>query len=81
MENFAEKIVKYRNKILVAAIVLLFVSVIGYFKTGINYDLLSYLPSSSESMEAQKVLEDYNLASVDFLIVNGKENKERHSED
>ena len=76
MENFAEKIVKYRNKILVAAIVLLFVSVIGYFKTGINYDLLSYLPSSSESMEAQKVLEDYNLASVDFLIVNGKEDKE-----
>ena len=70
-------IVKYRNVILLIAVFLLIPGVYGYFKTDINYDLLSYLPASSESMKAQKVLgEDFNLSSVDFLVLNNKTDHE-----
>ncbi len=59
------------------AIVLLIPSAIGYFNTNINYDLLSYLPSTSESMKTQKILgDDFNLSSVDFLVVNNKTDQE-----
>ena len=70
-------IVKYRNLILAVAIILLIPSAIGYFNTNINYDLLSYLPSTSESMKTQKILgDDFNLSSVDFLVVNNKSDQE-----
>ena len=73
MEKLSKWIVKYRNVILVIAILLLIPSAYGYFKTDINYDLLSYLPASSESMKAQTILgDDFNLSSVDFLVLNNK---------
>lgn len=77
MNKLSDFIVKYRNKILVVAILLLIPSVLGFLNTGVNYDILSYLPSDCESMIAQKALgDDFNLASVDFLVVNGKSDKE-----
>lgn len=79
MEKLSKWIVKFRNVILVVAILLLIPSVYGYLKTDINYDLLSYLPASSESMKAQDVLGDeFNLSSVDFLVLN---NKTEHEEE
>lgn len=73
MEKLSKWIVKFRNVILVIAILLLIPSVYGYMKTDINYDLLSYLPSSSESMKAQTILgNEFNLSSVDFLVLNNK---------
>lgn len=77
MDKMSKWIVKYRNMILAVAIVLLIPSAIGYFNTNINYDLLSYLPSTSESMKTQKILgDDFNLSSVDFLVVNNKTDQE-----
>lgn len=77
MDKMSKWIVKYRNMILAVAIVLLIPSAIGYFNTNINYDLLSYLPSTSESMKTQKILgDDFNLSSVDFLVVNNKSDQE-----
>ena len=73
MKKLSEWIVRYRNRILTVAVLLLIPSVYGYMKTDINYDLLSYLPQDCESMKAQKVLgEDFNLSSVDFLVCNNK---------
>lgn len=77
MEKLSKWIVKFRNVILVVAVLLLIPSVYGYLKTDINYDLLSYLPASSESMKAQTILgDDFNLASVDFLVLNNKTDHE-----
>lgn len=77
MEKISNFIVKYRNKILILAILLLIPSFFGYIGTGINYDLLSYLPESAESMKAQEILgDDFNLSSVDFLVVNGMKDKD-----
>lgn len=77
MDAISKFIVKHRNKILVCAILLLIPSMIGYFNTRINYDILSYLPEDCESMKGQKILdEDYNLASVGMLVTNGLSDKE-----
>lgn len=77
MKKLSDFIVKFRNQILVLAIILLIPSFFGYVNTKVNYDILSYLPESSESMKAQKILgDDFNLASVDFLVVDGMEDKD-----
>ena len=77
MNRLSEWIVKFRNKILIVAIILLIPSVFGYIGTRVNYDILSYLPQDVESMKAQKILEDdFNLASVDMLVVNHMEDKD-----
>ncbi|WP_290155275.1 RND family transporter [uncultured Dubosiella sp.] len=56
---------------------LLIPSVFGYLNTKVNYDILSYLPADSESMQAQDILnDDFNLSSVDMLVVNGMKDKD-----
>ena len=71
MEKLSQFIVKYRKVILIISILLLIPSVFGYLNTKVNYDILSYLPKDSESMKAQDILnDDFNLSSVDMLVVN-----------
>lgn len=49
----------------------------GYLNTKVNYDILSYLPKDSESMKAQDILnDDFNLSSVDMLVVNNMKDKD-----
>lgn len=43
MKKLSDFIVKKRNLILLVAVLLLIPSVIGYARTKVNYDLLSYL--------------------------------------
>lgn len=62
MKKLSDFIVKKRNLILLVAVLLLIPSVIGYARTKVNYDLLSYLPQDAESMIGQKSLsDDFNL--------------------
>lgn len=77
MEKLSRFIVKQRNRILILAIILVIPSILGFIDTGVNYDILSYLPSEVESMRAQSLLGDeFNLASVDMLVVNGMKDKD-----
>ncbi len=77
MERLSDFIVKFRKQILIVAILLLIPSFFGYIFTRVNYDLLSYLPEDVSSMQAQTILgDDFNLASVDFLVVNGMKDKD-----
>ncbi len=50
------KVVKHRRIILIAALLLLIPSFIGYKMTRINYDMLTYLPSTMDTMKGQNVL-------------------------
>ena len=50
------KVVKHRRIILIAALLLLIPSFIGYKTTRINYDMLTYLPSTMDTMKGQNVL-------------------------
>lgn len=76
MKKLSNFIVKKRNLILVISILLLIPSVIGYARTKVNYDILSYLPEDAESMIAQKALgDDFNLASTGMLVVENMPDK------
>ena len=49
-------IAKHRILIVLIGILLLIPSVIGTIKTRINYDILSYLPESLETVKGQDVM-------------------------
>ena len=58
MQKFGKFVTKYRNIILVIALILLIPSVIGMKATRINYDILSYLPNDLETIEGQNILKN-----------------------
>ena len=58
MEKFGRAIVKSRYVILVLSVLLLIPSVIGFFNTRINYDILYYLPKDIETMQGQDIILD-----------------------
>lgn len=77
MLSFGKKIVKFRVPILIISILLVIPAAIGYFNTGVNYDLLSYLPKDIETMKGQDILmEQFGTGAYSFLIVEGKEMKD-----
>lgn len=77
MRKISQKIAKSRIFILIIAFILLIPSAIGYFKTKVNYDILSYLPNDLETRQAQKILKDeFDCGSLAMLIVEGMENKD-----
>lgn len=72
MKKLSKWIVDYRRWILVVAVLLLVPSAWATIHTQVNYDLLSYLPSQSEAIQVQNAMgDDFNLASVDMLVVKG----------
>lgn len=55
--------------VFVIALLLLIPSIIGYFCTGINYDILSYLPDDLESVQGEAVLDEvFNNAGISIVI-------------
>ena len=77
MINFRKKIVKYKIPILIISLLLLIPSTIGYFNTGVNYDLLSYLPEDIETMKGQDILVDqFGTGAYSFLIVEDMDFKD-----
>lgn len=77
MQRFAKWIVHHRRAIVILAVLLLIPSVIGYSKTFVNYDILSYLPENLDSMIGQKYLDkDFNMGSSAMLVVDNMEDKD-----
>ena len=77
MIRFGEKIVKSRIAIILLSVILLIPSVIGYFKTRVNYDILYYLPKDIETMVGQDILVDqFGTGAFSFLIIDGMSEKD-----
>ena len=77
MKKLSEVIVKLRYVILIAAIALLIPSGIGYLKTRVNYDILTYLPKDIETMQGQDILLDqFGTGSFVLYVVEGMEEKD-----
>ncbi len=77
MIKFGKGVVKLRVPIFLLSILLLIPAAIGYLNTGINYDLLSYLPSEIETMKGQDILVDeFGTGAFSFYIVENKTEKE-----
>ena len=76
MRNFGKAVVKARFVILAVAIVLLIPSYWGYTHTRINYDMLTYLPKTLDTMKGQDILEDeFGTGAITMVIVDGKSEK------
>ena len=77
MIKFGKGVVKCRFLILILAFLLLIPSVIGYMKTRINYDILSYLPGQIETMKGQDILlDEFGTGAFSFVVVEGMQDKD-----
>ncbi|MEG0721543.1 MAG: MMPL family transporter [Lachnospiraceae bacterium] len=70
-------IARHRKFIVCLAILLLIPSVFGIKKTKINYDVLSYLPSSLETVKGQDLLVDeFGMGAFSIVIVEDMQPKD-----
>lgn len=70
MNKIAKLITKHKNIIMILAVILLIPSAFGYIATRINYDVLSYLPDSLETVEGQDILVDeFGMGAFSMVIV------------
>ena len=77
MKQFGKAIVRLRIPILIIGFALLIPSVLGYVKTRINYDILSYLPKDIETMQGQDILvEEFGTGAFSMVVVEGMEFKD-----
>ena len=72
MKKFGKVVVKLRIPILVLSFLLLIPSVIGYFNTRVNYDILYYLPNDIDTMQGQDILlDDFGKGAYAMGVVDG----------
>lgn len=70
-------IARHRKIILTICILLFIPSILGMAATKINYDLLSYLPKSLETVKGQDILVDeYGMGAFSMVVVEGMELKD-----
>jgi hypothetical protein len=74
MLQFGKWVSKHNILIMVIAALLLIPSIFGYVKTKINYDVLSYLPSSLETVEGQDIMVDeFGKGAFSMIVVEDME--------
>ncbi len=77
MRGLSKQIAKKSKLILVIAILLLIPSTIGFLKTDINYDILSYLPNDLSTTQAEEILKDnFDCGSLAMLIIENMKDKD-----
>jgi Predicted exporters of the RND superfamily len=71
--KLARLISRHSAIILVLALIATVPAAVGFLRTEVNYDILSYLPSSLASMRGEEILDKgYGDASIGMLILEGK---------
>lgn len=67
---------KHPKTVLLLALLLLIPALIGFVCTGVNYDILSYLPDELESMQGERVLDEtFNTAGISIVITEDMQPK------
>lgn len=67
---------KHPKTVLLLAVLLLIPALIGFACTGVNYDILSYLPDELESMQGERVLDEtFNTAGISIVITEDMQPK------
>ncbi len=69
-----QKIAKWETyhakTVFIIALVLLIPAILGFIFTGVNYDILSYLPGDLESVQGEQVLDEtFNSAGMAIVVV------------
>ncbi len=67
---------KHPKTVLLFALLLLIPALIGFVCTGVNYDILSYLPDELEAMQGEQVLDEtFNTAGISIVITEDMQPK------
>ncbi len=70
MKKIAHLLTRKPKLVALIAVILLIPSLVGYVATGVNYDILTYLPKDLESSQGMDLLEDpFHMAATSMLIV------------
>lgn len=70
MNKLAKLITKHKNIIMIVAVLLLIPSAVGYLTTRVNYDILSYLPDTLETVGGQDIMvEEFGTGAFSMIIV------------
>ncbi|MBQ6499748.1 MAG: MMPL family transporter, partial [Ruminococcus sp.] len=73
----ARAIVKLRVPIIVITLILMIPSVLGMINTRINYDMLTYLPESMDTVKGQNILLDqFGKGAFSFIIIEDMPDKD-----
>ena len=74
--KLGKAVVKCRVAILITALLLVVPAIFGMIFTGVNYDMLNYLPDSLDTVKGQEyMLRDFNKGAFSFLIFEGADDK------
>lgn len=74
MRKFAKFISHHPRLVLLVMTLLLIPSIISYKNTGVNYDILSYLPADLNSTQGQNILDkDFKNAATGMVILDGSD--------
>ena len=77
MVKFGKFITKHKLFILLLGVLLIIPSMIGMIKTRVNYDVLSYLPDSLETVSGQDIMVDeFGMGAFSMVIVENMDNKD-----
>ncbi len=72
MKAFGKIIAKYKILVILVCVALLVPSAIGYIRTKVNYDILSYLPNRLETVYGQDIMvQDFGKGAFSMVIVEG----------
>ena len=75
LEKLARAVTRKPKLIVLIALLLLIPSLIGYAATRVNFDVLSYIPKTLESVQGENLLEDpFHMAATCQLIVEDMPN-------
>lgn len=67
---------KHPKTVLLFALLLLIPALIGFVCTGVNYDILSYLPDELEAIQGEQVLDEtFNTAGISIVITEDMQPK------
>lgn len=77
MKKFTEFITKKYVLVLIIGFLLLIPSVIGFYHTRTNYDILVYLPEKVDTIQGEHILtDDFGIGSYAFVMVDMNDSKE-----
>ena len=77
MVKVGKWIAKHKVLVLLIGLLLVFPSMIGIAKTRVNYDLLSYLPETLETVKGQDIMVDeFGMGAFSMVVVENMEMKD-----
>ncbi len=77
MVKVGKWIARHKKLILFIGLVLLFPAMLGYISTRVNYDVLSYLPDTLETVKGQDIMVDeFGIGAFSMVVVEDMELKD-----